>query len=64
MEKYESDCLVKGRNEPCCVMCALRIALRNRQVLEVIAACHGVGVEEAGKTIYNNTLQLYFPWEL
>ena len=45
-------------------MCALRIALRNRQVLEVIAACHGVGVEEAGKTIYNNTLQLYFPWEL
>lgn len=55
---------MKGRNEPCCVMFALCIALRNRQVLEVIAACHGVGVEEAGKTIYNNTLQLYFPWEL
>lgn len=36
----------------------------NRQVLEVIAACHGVSVEEAAKAIYHNTLELYFPWEL
>ena len=55
---------MKGRNEPCCVMFALCVTMRNREVLEVVAACHGVDIEEAGEVIYNNTLQLYFPWDL
>ncbi|KAK8831168.1 hypothetical protein WA577_003339 [Blastocystis sp. JDR] len=54
VEKYDSECLVKGRNEPCRVI----------EVLEVIAACHQVSVEEAASVIYNSTLKLYFPWEL
>lgn len=33
-------------------------------MLEVIAACHQVSVEEAASVIYNSTLKLYFPWEL
>lgn len=43
---------------------SIRKKIMNRQVLEVIAACHGVSVEEAAKVIYHNTLELYFPWEL
>ncbi|KAK8798417.1 hypothetical protein WA588_003498 [Blastocystis sp. NMH] len=54
VEKYDPKYLVKGRVEPCCVL----------SVLEVIAAVHGVSVEEAAKIIYRNTLELYFPWEL
>lgn len=47
------------------VSCMMKCCeLHCRQVLEVIAACHNVTVEEAAKIIYHNTLELYFPWEL
>lgn len=64
VEKYDSECLVKGRNEPCRVMYPSFRGVRGREVLEVIAACHQVSVEEAASVIYNSTLKLYFPWEL
>jgi TatD DNase family protein len=63
-EKYNKHCLVKGRNEPCCVLFVYTHILINRQVLEVIATCHNVTVKEAADIIYHNTLELYFPWEL
>ncbi|XP_024986880.1 putative deoxyribonuclease TATDN1 isoform X5 [Cynara cardunculus var. scolymus] len=45
-EKYDQDCLVKGRNEPCLV----------RQVLEVVGGCKGVAdLNQLSRTLYYNT---------
>jgi len=48
-EKWKKDCLVKGRNEPCCI----------RQVLEVICGVKSIPVTEAAATIHDNTLKLF-----
>ncbi|KAL6559136.1 hypothetical protein OROHE_006505 [Orobanche hederae] len=54
-EKYDPECIVKGRNEPCLV----------RQVLEVVAGCKGItDVDKLGKTIYHNTCRVFFPQDL
>ncbi|KAL0338692.1 UNVERIFIED_CONTAM: putative deoxyribonuclease TATDN1 [Sesamum angustifolium] len=48
-EKYDPDCIVKGRNEPCLV----------RQVLEVVAGCKGIAdVDQLSKTLYHNTCSM------
>ncbi|KAK4419446.1 putative deoxyribonuclease TATDN1 [Sesamum alatum] len=54
-EKYDPDCIVKGRNEPCLV----------RQVLEVVAGCKGISdVDQLSKTLYHNTCRVFFPQDL
>ncbi|XP_050228135.1 uncharacterized protein LOC126677517 [Mercurialis annua] len=54
-EKYDQDCTVKGRNEPCLV----------RQVLEVVAGCKGVDdMDHLSRTIYHNTCKVFFPHDL
>ncbi|XP_011094244.1 putative deoxyribonuclease TATDN1 [Sesamum indicum] len=54
-EKYDPDCIVKGRNEPCLV----------RQVLEVVAGCKGIAdVDQLSKTLYHNTCRVFFPQDL
>ncbi|GAB2295912.1 hypothetical protein Dimus_030060 [Dionaea muscipula] len=54
-ERYDSECLVKGRNEPCLV----------RQVLEVVAGCKGIAdVDQVSKIIYHNTCRVFFPHDL
>ncbi|EEF38280.1 TatD DNase domain-containing deoxyribonuclease, putative [Ricinus communis] len=54
-EKYDQDCIVKGRNEPCLI----------RQVLEVVAGCKGVvGIDQLSRTIYHNTCRVFFPHDL
>lgn len=54
-EKYDSACIVKGRNEPCLV----------RQVLEVVAGCKGIAdIEQLSKTLYHNTCRVFFPQDL
>ncbi|KAL6575073.1 hypothetical protein OROMI_012358 [Orobanche minor] len=54
-EKYDPECIVKGRNEPCLV----------RQVLEVVAGCKGItDVDKLGKTVYHNTCRVFFPQDL
>ncbi|GMH29999.1 hypothetical protein Nepgr_031842 [Nepenthes gracilis] len=54
-EKYDSECLVKGRNEPCLV----------RQVLEVVAGCKGiVDMDQLSKILYHNTCSVFFPHDL
>ncbi|KAI3688032.1 hypothetical protein L1987_81738 [Smallanthus sonchifolius] len=54
-EKYDQDCLVKGRNEPCLV----------RQVLEVVAGCKGVAdINQLSRTLYHNTCRVFFPHDL
>ena len=52
-EKWVESKLVKGRNEPCCIV----------QVLEVIAALKEVDPEPLAEQIYENTLDLFFPQE-
>ncbi|KAM7510596.1 hypothetical protein LguiB_009471 [Lonicera macranthoides] len=50
-EKYDQDCIVKGRNEPCLV----------RQVLEVVAGCKGIAdVDQLSKNLYHNTCSIAF----
>ncbi|RVE44359.1 hypothetical protein evm_010980 [Chilo suppressalis] len=51
-EKYsvESDCQVKGRNEPANII----------QVLEILAAIRKENVDELADAIYNNTVKLFF----
>ncbi|KOM39120.1 hypothetical protein LR48_Vigan03g250200 [Vigna angularis] len=45
-EKYDQECIVKGRNEPCLV----------KQVLEVVAGCKGItDVANLSRTVYHNT---------
>ncbi|KAL1291693.1 uncharacterized protein [Arachis hypogaea] len=54
-EKYDQECIVKGRNEPCLV----------RQVLEVVAGCKGINdVGSLSKTLYHNTCRVFFPQDL
>nr|XP_029145630.1 putative deoxyribonuclease TATDN1 isoform X3 [Arachis hypogaea] len=54
-EKYDQECIVKGRNEPCLV----------RQVLEVVAGCKGINdVGNLSKTLYHNTCRVFFPQDL
>ncbi|RVW73017.1 putative deoxyribonuclease TATDN1 [Vitis vinifera] len=78
-EKYEQECIVKGRNEPCLVrdltcMVYSRLSdlssqywqlVSSRQVLEVVAGCKGVSdIEQLSKTLYNNTCRVFFPQDL
>ncbi|KAL8517691.1 hypothetical protein ACS0TY_015791 [Phlomoides rotata] len=54
-EKYEPECIVKGRNEPCLV----------RQVLEVVAGCKGIAdIDQLSKTLYHNTCRVFSPQDL
>ncbi|XP_021769596.1 putative deoxyribonuclease TATDN1 [Chenopodium quinoa] len=54
-EKYDSECLVKGRNEPCLV----------RQVLEVVAGCKGIAdINQLSQNVYHNTCRVFFPHDL
>lgn len=54
-EKYDQECIVKGRNEPCLV----------RQVLEVVGGCKGVtDINQLSKTLYHNTCRVFFPHDL
>ncbi|XP_012074297.1 putative deoxyribonuclease TATDN1 [Jatropha curcas] len=54
-EKYDQNCIVKGRNEPCLV----------RQVLEVVAGCKGINdMNQMCRTIYHNTCGVFFPHDL
>nr|KJB36252.1 hypothetical protein B456_006G148500 [Gossypium raimondii] len=54
-EKYDKECLVKGRNEPCLV----------RQVLEVVAGCKGItDIDLFSATLYQNTCRVFFPQDL
>ncbi|KAG2683127.1 hypothetical protein I3760_10G018300 [Carya illinoinensis] len=54
-EKYDQECIVKGRNEPCLV----------RQVLEVVAGCKGVSdIDQLSRTLYHNTCRVFFPQDL
>ncbi|XP_061362479.1 uncharacterized protein LOC133306204 isoform X2 [Gastrolobium bilobum] len=54
-EKYDQECIVKGRNEPCLV----------RQVLEVVAGCKGIiDVGNLSRTVYHNTCRVFFPHDL
>ncbi|KAK2968940.1 hypothetical protein RJ640_003627 [Escallonia rubra] len=54
-EKYDQECIVKGRNEPCLV----------RQVLEVVAGCKGISdITPLSKTLYHNTCRVFFPHDL
>ncbi|KAK3031419.1 hypothetical protein RJ639_036160 [Escallonia herrerae] len=54
-EKYDQECIVKGRNEPCLV----------RQVLEVVAGCKGItDITPLSKTLYHNTCRVFFPHDL
>ncbi|XP_028218044.1 putative deoxyribonuclease TATDN1 isoform X1 [Glycine soja] len=54
-EKYDQECIVKGRNEPCLV----------KQVLEVVAGCKGINdVSNLSRTLYHNTCRIFFPHDL
>lgn len=54
-EKYDQECTVKGRNEPCLV----------RQVLEVVAGCKGIlDLDQLSSTLYHNTCRVFFPHDL
>jgi TatD DNase family protein len=54
-EKYDENCLVKGRNEPCLV----------KQVVEVVAGCKGISdVDGLSKNLYHNTCKVFFPHDL
>ncbi|KAI3924497.1 hypothetical protein MKW98_032698 [Papaver atlanticum] len=54
-EKYDPECIVKGRNEPCLV----------KQVLEVVAGCKGIAdTDQLSKIIYHNTCRVFFPQDL
>ncbi|KAK4281736.1 hypothetical protein QN277_013194 [Acacia crassicarpa] len=54
-EKYDQECIVKGRNEPCLV----------RQVLEVVAGCKGINdLGKLSETLYHNTCRVFFPHDL
>ncbi|KAH9615866.1 hypothetical protein KSS87_006092 [Heliosperma pusillum] len=54
-EKYDPECLVKGRNEPCQV----------RQVLEVVGGCKGIeDINQLCTAVYHNTCRVFFPHDL
>eukprot|EP00937_MAST-01D_sp_MAST-1D-sp2_P007947 g7947.t1 len=48
----QAGACVKGRNEPCTM----------RQVLEVVAAVRGEGLEELGRAVYGNSLRVFLPF--
>jgi len=50
-EKWEDGKCVKDRCEPCHL----------RQVLEVVAGCHGVAPEVLARQVYSNTRLVFFP---
>ena len=49
-KKWESDCFVKGRNEPACLV----------QVVEAVSGVMGVGVEEVKDASRENTEAMFF----
>ncbi|EPS70402.1 hypothetical protein M569_04356, partial [Genlisea aurea] len=54
-DKYDPECTVKGRNEPCFV----------KQVLEVVAGCKGISdVDQLSSALYLNTCRVFFPQDL
>uniref|UniRef100_A0A7C9DLZ5 Uncharacterized protein n=1 Tax=Opuntia streptacantha TaxID=393608 RepID=A0A7C9DLZ5_OPUST len=54
-EKYDPECLVKGRNEPCLV----------RQVLEVVAECKCISdIHQLSQSLYHNTCRVFFPHDI
>ncbi|GAB2235579.1 hypothetical protein Droror1_Dr00026008 [Drosera rotundifolia] len=54
-EKYDPQCLIKGRNEPYSV----------RQVLEVVAGCKDIAdLDHLSKIVYHNTCRVFFPHDL
>ncbi|KAM7262751.1 hypothetical protein ACFE04_000434 [Oxalis oulophora] len=54
-EKYDPECIVKGRNEPCLV----------RQVLEVVAGCKDIkDIGQLSRTLYHNTCRVFFPQDV
>lgn len=54
-EKYDQECIVKGRNEPCLV----------RQVLEVVGGCKSINdIDQLSRTLYHNTCRVFFPHDL
>ncbi|CAN1277719.1 Deoxyribonuclease TATDN1 [Linum perenne] len=44
--------------------CEIMKSNKCRQVLEVIAGCKGVDLEEMSRTIYHNTCRIFFPQDL
>jgi len=50
-EKWNENSLVKGRNEPCCII----------HVLEVIAALKDYNIDKLAEIIYENTVKMFFP---
>ena len=50
LEKYESNYMVKDRNEPCTLI----------QVLQVLSAVRGRDIRVLSEVIYNNTQRLLF----
>lgn len=53
-EKWQSDKMVKGRNEPCTIV----------QILEVLARIRDEEEEYLCNQIYKNTMKVFFPHEL
>ncbi|XP_023248627.1 putative deoxyribonuclease TATDN1 [Copidosoma floridanum] len=53
-EKWQSDKMVKGRNEPCNIV----------QILEILASVRDEEEEYLCNQIYKNTMKLFFPYEL
>ncbi|XP_011628710.1 putative deoxyribonuclease TATDN1 isoform X2 [Amborella trichopoda] len=54
-EKYDPECVVKGRNEPCAV----------RQVLELVGGCKGIeDLSRLSRTLYENTCRVFFPQDI
>ncbi|KAJ1800519.1 hypothetical protein LPJ59_001038 [Coemansia sp. RSA 2399] len=49
-ERWCSDCLVKGRNEPCTI----------RSVLQVVARLHNISEEDLAASMFENTRKVFF----
>ena len=49
-EKWNESSIVKGRNEPCCIV----------QVLEVIAGVKQCNIDELADVVYSNTVNMFF----
>ncbi|RAL48918.1 hypothetical protein DM860_001238 [Cuscuta australis] len=54
-DRYDEECIVKGRNEPCLV----------RQVVEVVAGAKGISdIEHLSNTLFHNTCRVFFPRDM
>ncbi|VFR00083.1 unnamed protein product [Cuscuta campestris] len=54
-DRYDEECIVKGRNEPCLV----------RQVVEVVAGAKGISdIEHLSNTLFHNTCRVFFPLDM